>query len=425
MRYRVSLIVISVLLAYQQCSFAVGSSGFENASLSASSLARGNAVTADPQDSSTIAFNPAGLTEVGDMDVTAGTSLITTSYAYKGTDGSTADASQTVYPVPYGYASTKILDGVYVGFGSNAPFGLQSKWDSTSKFRYTGHFTELKTMSYNFSLGYKVNDRLSMGAGYTYMDGSQKQVGKYNVSHIAGAAGLPDGDFELDVEGHGEGYNLGALYKLSDTQNIGLFYRSQVNLHLKGKLSSDNLGAIAGLFTPTGTSDVTSADTDIRLPHNLTLGYSQKLTDKLNWALDLGWTGWSSYDETRITFGQSNAVLSGFSQFSRDFNDTISVNTALDYALNDATNFQLGYFFYGMAANPANYDNVIPDGDRHGFGIGFDQAFYKGRIQLMYIYELVDSENVTSVSGAGNGANVSGEYSGSVHILSLGYSGKF
>jgi len=402
--------------------FAVGSSGFENATLSTRSLAKSNAVVADPKDADTIAFNPAGLAKLDGNHVYAGTSLITASYEYDGTEGrSDEHNSETVSALPYLYISMETpVENLVFGIGMNSPFGLISKWNSTGNFRYTAYYNELKTSAYYLSLGYEVFPWLSVGGGWTYAEVGVKQVGKFNTSFLAGfpAGTFADSPFELDVEGEGQGWNLGFLITPEKSHSIGIFYRSQLQAELKGILTSDNLGPLSATFG--GGTNTTSADFDITVPYNLTVGYQYSPTDKLDIEVDLGWTGWSSYDQTEILFGTSNAVLQGFEFTSLDYRDVISINTGASYQIN--TNWEIvgGYFFYDMAANKNNMSNVIPDGDRHGISIGFEYGQSNWTFDAMYIVNFIDKVRIENTIGIPNGTDIDGKYAGLVHILSTG-----
>ncbi|MBF0254831.1 MAG: hypothetical protein HQL11_06900 [Candidatus Omnitrophica bacterium] len=69
---RLVLLALLTIFMNPGAVWAVGSSGFENATLSTRSLARGNAVVADPEDASTLAFNPAGLVKLDRSQVYIG-----------------------------------------------------------------------------------------------------------------------------------------------------------------------------------------------------------------------------------------------------------------------------------------------------------------------------------------------------------------
>lgn len=399
---------------------AVGSSGFEIGSYSTSSLTKSNAVVADPQDASTIAFNPAGLTKLDANQVTTGATYISGRVEYEGSEGrDDENSSVTIIPVPYTYVSLATpIENLHMGVGSNAMFGLLSKYGSQGVFKYTGFHNEMKTKGYHLSGAYKLSEEWSIGAGWTYMEADIKQVGKYNISALVGVPGLGDGDFEFDVEGQGCGWNVGALYTPNEQHSVGIFYRSQIDAKLKGTLASDNMGALAGIFGGTNTS--TSADTDIKFPDNLTIGYQYKPNEKLKMEIDLGWTGWSSFDRQDIAFGTSNAVLDSFSRVNRDFRDPISINTGMSYAIDEYWNLSGGYYFYQMSSSKSNYSADVPDGHRHGFSIGLQHMKENITVGLVYIFTFTQETEISNTVGAANGADIDGTYSTYVHVLSAG-----
>lgn len=415
-------VTLVISLTVIPSAFAVGSSGFENASLSTRSLAKSNAVVADPEGADTVAFNPAGLTKLEGSEVYFGTNIITVAYDYEAEEGRQDESnSETLLPLPFFYLATPTpIDGLVLGAGMNSPFGLVSKWSSTGNFRYTGYYNELKTAAYTLSLGYEIAPWLSIGGGWTYMDVAISQVGKFNTSFLVGApAGtFADSPFELDVEGVGQGWNLGVLLTPNEQHSIGVFFRSQIQAELKGILSSDQLGPLTATFG--GGTSTTSADTDYSLPANVTLGWKYVLNDKFDFEADLGWTGWSSFDQTEILYGTSNAILAGFDHFSRDYNDVFSVNTGVSYEVCSALNLMGGYFYYQMAANKDNFDNSIPDGDRHGASIGLEWKQGNLTFDIVYLAEAVTEVKIDNTSGIGNGADISGKYSGVVQLLTTG-----
>lgn len=406
--------------------YAVGSGGFEVAINGARALSKSNAVTADPEDPSTIAFNPAGLTELGGNQVTMGVGGVLPFYEYDGINGTNEDSSVTLSPVPSFFTSFSTpIESLKVGSGVNSPFGLQTKYDSDGSFKYSTYFNELITIDYHLSAALKIAPWLSIGGGWEYVEADLKQVGKLNSNFITstvipGTTGLADAPFELDVDGHGYGYNLGALFQLSDTQRLGIFYHSQIRLKLTGEISVDTL---QGLVLPAifgGSSFNTGADTDITLPSSVTVGYNIQLNEKWGWSLDFAWTDWSTFDQVDVLLGTTNVVLNGLEPVNEDFNDTVSVYTAASYKFNDTWTGSFGYFFLEMAANEDNYSNVIPDGDRHAvtLGIQFNQKKYS--IDAAYLLEFIDEVSIENNVGLTNGTSIDGNYSGLVHVFTLG-----
>ena len=78
-----------------------------------------------------------------------------------------------------------------------------------------------------------------------------------------------------------------------------------------------------------------------------------------------------------------------------------------------------------MAANKNNFDNAIPDGDRHGMSFGFEYASGPWCLDAVYIFEMVKKVTIENTVGIGNGTDIDGDYSGTVELVTLGLNYKF
>jgi long-chain fatty acid transport protein len=422
----ISMVFMTFLLTATQSpkAYAVGSSGFENANLSARSRARGNASVADAHDASTIAFNPAGMTKLEGAQAYAGSSFVSVASKYKAFEGRSDEGnSETIITVPFLYTSFETpVDDVYLGIGMNSPFGLVSKWPSDGAFKYIAFFNEINTKAHHVSLAYRVGPTLSIGGGYSFIEMELKQVGKFNSSFLTKDA--QDALFEYDVGGQGEGYNLGLLWDMSETETLGVFFRSEVRTHMKGTMNTDGLtGMIAGAFG--GATNTTSADTDISLPANVTIGYKRQINEDLEMEFDMGWTSWSSYDSFDSVFGTSNNILAGFTRFDRDYVDTLSGHIGASYEVNPSNTFNCGYLFYQRAANKSNYSNENPDGDRHGISFGWQKKSNNLSFDITYLAMAIREVSITNSKGSTNGADIDGKYSGLIQVISTGLTYEF
>lgn len=422
-----NLIVATAMMLTSMPAFAVGSSGFENATLSTRSLSRGNAVTANPEDPSTIAFNPAGLTKLKKTQAYLGSTVFLTNYSYdgEGIGGRGAEkSSQSLLVTPYGYVSLPTpIEGLTIGAGANSPFGLVTKYSSVGSQRHVAFYNELKTSAYHMSAGYQLLPNLSIGAGGSLVELELKQVGKFNRSIAAGTPN--DAVYEYDVEGQGMGFNLGMLWDITENDALGVFYRSEVRNHLKGHMSTHDLnGTLAAVFG--GLSNVTSADTDLTLPANITVGYNRRFNSKFDYAVELSWTDWGAYDVSKTLFGTSNAILAGFESIARDFKDVFSVHTGGSYDFNETWTMNMGYYWQDMAANPANYTSEIPDGDRHGITAGFEYRFCKTwSADFNYLIVVSPEVDIANAAGNGNSTDIDGSYGSFMQIWSFGLRNEF
>jgi len=143
----------------------------QSASQMGYAFAGGSAIA---DDATTVFFNPAGLTEVPHQAVGA-VHLVRTEAKFDGsafaldgvtstTGGDGGNAGDTS-PVPNFYYARPLHSNAAFGPGVNVPFGLSTEYDDDWKGRYLAVESHVLTFNVNPSLGFKINDRLSVGAG--------------------------------------------------------------------------------------------------------------------------------------------------------------------------------------------------------------------------------------------------------------------
>ena len=144
---------LAILLAAPAPLWAVGSSGFENASYSAKTLSQANAVVARPQDGSTILFNPAGIGELEGVQTNLGLQALDWRIFHR--DDGTGDFTQNdfkIIPIPSAYLTVTpgkgfLNDRLAAGIAANSPFGLSSSFPVGSVAKYAGIKNDLKMLS--------------------------------------------------------------------------------------------------------------------------------------------------------------------------------------------------------------------------------------------------------------------------------------
>jgi long-chain fatty acid transport protein len=125
------------------------------------------------EDASTIFFNPAGLTYVEGRQVVAAGHLIMPSAEFSDAGSTLAirgdggDAGVTAF-VPNFYYAMDVTPDLKFGLGVNAPFGLTTEYDDTWAGQVQAIKSDLKTVNVNPALGWRVNDRLSLGFGLNW-----------------------------------------------------------------------------------------------------------------------------------------------------------------------------------------------------------------------------------------------------------------
>src|SRR5574343_2074647 len=181
----------------------------------------GSAAVAD--NASTVFFNPAGMTELTGFQLSAGATGVGPSYQYRNNAGveSGGDAGSWA-AVPNGYMSWQMSKDLYLGFGVSAPFGLATEYNTPWAGAAQAIKSEIKTINFNPSVGYRVNDKVSLGFGINYqtIDGELTRTG-----------------VALKGDDASWGWNAGALFTLSPAMRVGIAYRSAIKHRLEGDLT--------------------------------------------------------------------------------------------------------------------------------------------------------------------------------------------
>lgn len=338
------------------------------------------------EDGSTIFFNPAGMTYLptGHSFSASGTILNraikfkntgTTNTATSG-PGNTAnggDAGGTAL-LPHGYWSWSIAPDVWVGIGVGPTFGNKTEYDKNFIGRNAGLMAEIEHLNINPSLAIKVNETLSLGAGFNF-----------TRAHVRIKQGIPFSGANpasnyLDVESDaawGFGINLGAMFQLSPSTRVGVAFRSGQEFDLQGKQK------VVGPAVPAGGGGLWLRNQDVTVdgyetPGNLSLAVSQKLSDKWEMLGDVTWTNWSRLKE--LTLQSKNGNTAGhpllvpghkITSLSYNFEDTWRVGLGANYQYNDAWKLRFGVA-YDEAPVGKNADRTmtLPDSDRVWLSFG-------------------------------------------------------
>jgi long-chain fatty acid transport protein len=409
-------------------------SGFALIDQSASQ--QGNAyagAAAFANDASTIYFNPAGMTRLP-RQLIAGAHWIKTSAKFDGTatdpagtpvsGGNGGDAGESGI-VPNLYFTAPLGSGIFFGVGINAPFGLSTEYNDDWKGRYQAIESELKTININPSLAYKVNNHLSVGAGFNmqyidvkltqYIDqGSlcvptqqQLQAGGFPGADPALCAGLtPQGsDAFAKVEGDNwaGGYNVGLLYEPIPSTRIGLSYRSKIQQNLTGKARFRDTIPQFSSFNIFVKTDV-SADVD--LPQTASLSVYHDLNSRWSVMGDATWTGWGNFDELRIGYDsfQPDTVV------DESWDDVWRFSLGVDYRYNSSWTFRVGTAYDESPIPDSEHRTPrIPGDDRIWTALGFGyQATESLGIDVAYTHLFVDEPKINS--GEPTTGNLNGEY---------------
>jgi len=361
----------------------------------------GSAAVAD--NASTIFFNPAGMTQLPGLHLSAGVTGVGPSYKFQnsgstGTGGNGGDAGGWA-AVPNAYFSAQLAPNWFVGFGISAPFGLATEYEDSNWIgRYQSLKSEVKTVNYNPSLGYRVNDKISLGLGINY-----QTIDAELTSALPGASSYS----RLKGDDATWGWNAGALFTLSPAMRVGVSYRSTMDYTLEGNAST----AVSS----------TPVRADLKLPDTFILSVWQQVSDRWEAMGDLSYTRWNSL-KTLNVYSRNSGALVSTENFNYDNSWRFAWGAA--YKATDALKVKFGIAYDRTPVSDSDRSARVPDNDRVWFSLGGQwNAGAAGKFDLGYTYLYVKDPNINQTSRVGT--TLRGTYDDSAHILGVQYSAGF
>lgn len=396
----IGILFITVFLVQESFS-----GGFALTEWSARGQALGFAMTARADEPSAVAYNPSGITQLEGWNVQGGLSLVSleadleTTNMYDG-NTTTSQNDDAFQPLPHLYVTGPINDRLFFGAGAFTRFGLGVEWPDDWAGRYSATEAELLTFSVNTSLAYKVTDKFSVAAGVEVMYVDLNMENYVDANKILAAQGVPvnvndPNTSEMDVKSKLQGddtafaYNIGFHYIPSESLAIGANYRRRVDVEASGNLRFDpsqtvqNTG-LGVLFQNTGISG------KVTLPDMLFTGIMFRPVPELSLEIGATWTNWSLYDELKIDYdsillGQEGTVS------KKNWNDSWRYSIGAEWHVTENTDLRASYVFDETPVDYQYSDYLVPDSDRHIFGLGI--GYTRNDIQFDLGYNYITFEN--------------------------------
>lgn len=347
----------------------------------------GSAAVAD--NASTVFFNPAGLTQLAGFQFSGGVTGVGPSYEFRN-DGSTLSGNNggnagSWHAVPNLYLSGRLTDNLSLGFGVSAPFGLATEYDSGWVGRAQTIKSEIRTVNFNPSVAYRINDKVSIGFGVNYQKIDAELTN--SVSRLKG-------------DDSAWGWNAGALFTLSPAMRVGLSYRSSMKYTLEGTMN-----------------ETIPVKADVELPDTAILSVWQQVSDRWEAMGDLSYTRWSTLRSLNVVSRTNGATL-GAEQFNYDNSWRIAWGAA--YKASDAAKVKFGIAYDRTPVKDADRSARVPDNNRLWLSLGGQwNAGRYGKFDLGYSYLYVKDSDINMTK---NTTLLRGSYDASAHIVGLQYS---
>jgi long-chain fatty acid transport protein len=279
-------------------------------------------------DASSAFTNPAGMTALEADEVEAGMEVLIPVNKFDsdiatagGSDGGNAGVPAVI---PGLFVVKGLNDNLKLGFSVAAVAGGGLDYGENFVGRYQAYKAALQTVGAGPSLGYKINDMLSIGAGVYMLYTTFNEKIAVNQSFF----GANDGTVQFqNIDDMSYQWTAGITFQPTDRLLFGFTYLSEADIDLSGDLKTSGLqGAFQNLL-----GDADSIAVNFDLPEAFTFGLRYRVTDKLTLLADSNYQRWSQFSQNnvRIDVGPTGDAVT--TSFDRDWKDTWHVGGALRY----------------------------------------------------------------------------------------------
>ncbi|MBS0584139.1 MAG: outer membrane protein transport protein [Proteobacteria bacterium] len=386
-------------------------SAFQLTENSAQGLGRAQAGgPATPGDCSAVVNNPAAMSDFTTSCLGGNLAAIYFSAKFHGsgqdvfgnplTGGNGGDGG-TTKPVPSIYYIRPINEQLVVGAGLSAPFGFQTEYDDRWVGRYQGVKTKLESPALTFAGSWKFNDQFSLGASLIVQRTSATLVQDIDFGAVlagpTGGAILPqegDGQGGLKGDDVSYGFGLGALWKPTANDRLGINFHSQIDHTLEGngtfKVPSNLLPLLGGAFVNT------PGKADLNTPWFVNLGWWHTFNDRFSLGVNASYTHWSSFKTLQIVYENPKQPAS-----TQDFSykNTWFTSIGGDYKLDNQWTLRGGLAYDETPTSDAHRDPKVPDNSRTWLSIGAGYQYSNNlRFDASFLHLIVDDAKINDTS---------------------------
>ena len=316
------------------------------------------------------------------------------------------DAESESFLIPsLNYVSPKLGD-FRLGLSMAVPGGLSKKWEDQPAKSAAQEFT-LSIIEINPTLAYSINSQVAVAFGLRilYSEGIVKSTGVASRDMIG--------------ESFDFGYNLALSYKPMSALELGLTYRSNVDLTEEGNAKL-YLGNTDGILLYNGGSSVT-----VPLPAllNLAVAYTFETKTTVEFVYERNF--WSAYESLDFNYVSSlDPLLEGFNTpIAKDWVDTNVFRLGVTQEF-DEFRLMAGVVIDETPVPDSSLSYEMPDSDSLSVSFGGRYDINEDwNLGLGMLYSMRDSR---SLKAENNDNKLDGEFSNSnVLIVSAGVGYKF
>jgi long-chain fatty acid transport protein len=191
-----------------------------------------------------------------------------------------------------------------------------------------------------------------------------------------------------DVTAWGYGATLGVLYRANSQISVGATVRSPMTMSFEGTYGM----TASGGYLPEDIAWKFASDFEMRYPMwaGAGMAYRDFIFDGLLFTADLQWTDWSTFEEIQRNVDWSYPFtgedMFGFERTDLLWEDTITFAMGFDYRLNRSLSVNLGYRSEPSPTPDETFNFMMPQTDKSVVSVGasYRHDFWRAAFALEY-----------------------------------------
>ena len=364
-------------------------------------------------DASTIFYNPGGACFINEkFSFSGGMSFLFSRATFQATDVDYQTHMDHKLNTPfYFYGAYKLDDDITIGLAINTPYGLSMSWPDNWKGRYLIQNLSFKAITFQPTLSWKIKDIIGIGAGFVIAYGD---VNMNKAIPLDGANG--DGTTNIKGTTTKIGFNVGVFVRPIKKLNIGLDYRSRIDMAVeKADVTFSVPSSLASQFP------ANKASVSLPLAANLDLGISYQFNDKLLIGASANYVFWKAYDSLIFKFEKPTSTVPAVQSAPKLYQNRLILRLGAEYKAIKLLAVRAGVY-YDPTPVPTNYlDPMLPSSNEIGLSCGFSVYPAKGfSIDAAFLYLMGTKRTDTYLP-----ENFSGTYLTTFYIPGIGLTYNF
>jgi long-chain fatty acid transport protein len=309
----------------------------------------------------------------------------------------------------YLYATYQISEKLTAGLAVYTPFGNAVNWGEDWSGKYLIQDISLLSVFIQPTLSYKINEKLSVGGGLTYV------TGVVDINREIPAPIGNSNSVNLNGSATGLGFNAGLHYQATEKLSVGLTYRSQVDIDLEeGDADFSVVDALRTSFPDQGFS------ASLPLPSTTTLGIAYQVNEKLLVSVEGSLVDWDAYESLDFDFDNNTESLED-SKNPRNYESQIILRAGAQYMVNEKLFVRGGVYYDPSPIQDDFFNPETPNTDNLGLTTGLTYNVnekFAVDASFLYIYGFERDSQYEP-------ANFGGKYKARSYIPGIGLNYKF